>query len=156
MGYRSSGQDTFVADLARGLGWFSIAIGTAELLAPRRVSRSIGMRRAAPVFRAYGLREIASGVGILTSKDPRGWLWGRVAGDVLDLLTAAPALGNRGRRGRNAVAFLGLVAAATAADVFCASCHRGQARPRMPVRDYSGRSGFPHPPEKMRGLALTE
>lgn len=41
------------------------------------------------LIRAYGVREIAKGVGILTSPNPTPWLWGRVAGDALDLATLA-------------------------------------------------------------------
>jgi uncharacterized membrane protein len=43
------------------------------------------------VLRAAGLRELASGVGILTSEQPAGLLWGRVAGDVMDLMLLAGA-----------------------------------------------------------------
>ena len=37
----------------------------------------------------YGLREIATGVGLLRAKNRTPWLWGRVAGDALDLATLA-------------------------------------------------------------------
>jgi uncharacterized membrane protein len=80
--------------LARGLGWFSLALGVAQVAAPRRVARLIGIEddgKHAAAMLAVGLREIATGVGILTRARPAGWLRARVAGDALDvaLLLAA-------------------------------------------------------------------
>ena len=52
--------------LARGLGWFSIGLGLAELLAPAQGRRFLGMEEHTGLIRAYGAREIATGIGILT------------------------------------------------------------------------------------------
>src|SRR5690349_10727258 len=82
---------------ARALGWFSIALGLAELAMPRRLARIAGAPNAPTLTRAFGLREIGTGIGILTSKDPSPWLWGRVAGDALDVATVAPGLVTSGR-----------------------------------------------------------
>jgi uncharacterized membrane protein len=74
--------------LARGLGWFSIGLGLAQLVAPRRLARLIGVPddgETRAVLRAVGLREIVTGVGILTQRRPAGWLWARAGGDVMDL-----------------------------------------------------------------------
>jgi len=76
--------------LARGLGWFSIGLGAAEVLTPRAVGRVTGVRSTG-LLSLYGLREIACGVGILSSARPAGWMWARVAGDVLDLATLGTA-----------------------------------------------------------------
>lgn len=78
--------------LAQGLGWFSIGLGLAELLAPHKLGRMIGIGKQAPLLRTLGLREIASGVGILTREEPRPWLWSRVGGDVMDLALLGAAL----------------------------------------------------------------
>jgi hypothetical protein len=43
-----------------------------------------------------GAREIATGVGILASGRPTGWLWTRVLGDVIDLAVLGRSL--RGSR----------------------------------------------------------
>src|SRR6266542_4569496 len=52
--------------IARGLGWFSIGLGLAEIAAPRSLARLIGVEdddtNRNTLF-AFGLREIASGVG---------------------------------------------------------------------------------------------
>jgi hypothetical protein len=78
--------------LAKGLGWFSIALGAAEVLAPRALTRWLGMPGSETVLQAFGMREIGTGVGILTSNNPTGWIWGRIGGDVLDLTALAPGL----------------------------------------------------------------
>lgn len=107
--------------LARKLGWFSIALGMAELVAPRAVEQLSGVR-SANLLRAYGLREIAAGVGILSSKRPAGWLWARVAGDGLDLATlAVPLCSSSPRRRKQAMGAALAVAGVTLADVMCAS-----------------------------------
>ena len=106
-------------ELARGLGWFSIALGTMELLAPRAITRFLGMRGHEGLVRAYGLREIGVGIGVLQAKDPGPWVWGRVGGDALDLLTVAPGLA--GRRPGRALFALATLAAVTAVDVLCAA-----------------------------------
>src|SRR3954464_9149267 len=72
--------------LATFLGVFSIGLGLWELLSPRGVADATGVRYPG-ILRAYGLREIGAGVGILANHRPAGWLWARVAGDVLDLAT---------------------------------------------------------------------
>lgn len=71
--------------LAKLLGWFSIGLGIAQLLAPRGVSRAIGVGERPRTMRAVGAREIASGIGILARPRQASWLWARVAGDAMDL-----------------------------------------------------------------------
>src|SRR3982750_2637825 len=62
---RANGQQRGgAAKLARGLGWFSIGLGLAELLAPRGVARVAGVRGNTTLIRLFGLREIASGIAI--------------------------------------------------------------------------------------------
>lgn len=106
--------------LARGLGWFSLALGALEVLAPERLDRTLGTRHHEPVIRAFGLREIVAGAGILLSRDPTPWVWARVAGDALDLASLSPALSrNNPQRGWAASAFAN-VALITALDIVCA------------------------------------
>jgi uncharacterized membrane protein len=106
--------------LARGLGWFSIGLGLAEVIAPRGLARLIGVRgNHDGLFRALGAREIASGVGILTRRRPAGFLWSRVGGDAVDLgLLGAAFTTPKANRGRLAAA-TAAVAGVTALDVIC-------------------------------------
>jgi hypothetical protein len=141
--------------VARGLGWFSVALGIAELLAPRAISRAAGMDASAGLVRLYGLRELACGVGILTSRNPAPFLWARVGGDVLDLSTlAARSNTGSGRDRRRAMRAAVNVAGVTALDVYAAQ--RCSAARAPSSRDYSDRTGFAQAPAQMRGAALPE
>src|SRR5829696_2844870 len=72
--------------LARGLGWFSVGLGLAELLAPRAIATISGVSNThTGLIRLYGLRELASGIAIFAQKKPAEAMWSRVAGDALDL-----------------------------------------------------------------------
>ncbi len=150
MAQRSIPAKSAPARLAQGLGWFSIALGAAELMAPRTISRTLGMEDKTRLIQAYGLREIANGIALLSSARRTPWLWGRVAGDALDLATLATA-----RRNRNARLAMGGVAAVAALDLYAASREAEKPEPK-PVRDYSDRRGFPDTPENMRGVARRE
>lgn len=106
--------------VACGLGWFSIALGVIELVAPRTISRSIGLRSDGLV-QSYGLREIGHGVSILASKNRSPWLWTRVAGDALDIATLSLGLTHGNPKRANAGKALAAVAAITAVDVLTAT-----------------------------------
>ncbi|HET9018706.1 MAG TPA: cyclase dehydrase [Acetobacteraceae bacterium] len=139
--------------VAQDLGWFSIGLGLAELMAPRSVAGMVGMRRTAPLISLYGLREIATGVGILASPDPTPFVWGRVAGDALDAATLTAGLVGRRGRGRAMLALLA-VAGVAALDVLCAQTLSSREARRPGRRfDYEDRSGWPRAPETMRGAA---
>jgi uncharacterized membrane protein len=107
--------------LAKGLGWFSIGLGLTELLAPRAIASISGVsKRRTGLIRLYGLREIASGIGIFAQKNPAPAIWSRVAGDVLDLTSLGVACTSPdAKRGRITVATANVLAV-TALDVICA------------------------------------
>src|SRR3954462_7573100 len=73
-------------EVARGLGWASIAIGASEILAPRQLEQAMGIGNGqnTGILRALGVREIMHGVDILSHDDPTPGVWARVAGDALD------------------------------------------------------------------------
>ena len=105
--------------LARFLGWFSMALGAAQVTAPRTMCRLIGAGEtgAAPtLMRLMGARELAQGTGILTRPRPTTWLWSRVAGDAVDL-TLLGLIAVRNGRARTAFA-LANVLAVTVPDVY--------------------------------------
>ena len=150
---RHPGEAAGPQTVARGLGWFSIALGLCEIAAPRTIGRELGLEGQEPLLRAYGFREIANGAAILAARDPAPWMWGRVAGDALDLATLACAYRDEHPKARSIGAALAAVAGVTALDVWCAralakdSAAGGKER----VRDYRSRSGFPKSPSQMRG-----
>jgi hypothetical protein len=106
------------------------------------------------LIRAYGAREVVTGVGILTQDDPTPWLWARIGGDALDLATLAMGLGRDNPHRANVGLAVAAVAGVMALDLACARA-LGQERERAPspIRDYSGRRGMPRPPAAMRGVA---
>lgn len=106
--------------LTKFLGWFSISLGLARTFAPRAVSRMAGISDSKSMGRLHGLRELASGVGILTQPKPTGWVWGRVGGDALDLAALAQALGSDGGERGKTIGAMAAVAGVTALDVMCA------------------------------------
>lgn len=95
--------------LARTLGWFSLALGATELLAPRTLARSLGSDRAA-VLPLLGAREIASGLGILSGRATGGWLWSRVAGDLVDFAVIGTTARRVGRSKGAVAALVGVTA----------------------------------------------
>jgi hypothetical protein len=61
--------------LARTLGWFSLGLGLADVMAPRALAKLIGVSgEHNMLLRLFGLREMASGVGILTQHRPTPWM----------------------------------------------------------------------------------
>src|SRR3978361_196872 len=121
-GRSQSGNDV----LAKNLGYFSIALGLAELFAPRAVCKVAGIEGLESLIQGYGAREIATGVAILTSHNPEPWIWGRVAGDLADLATVATGLQQDNDKRENSMLALTALAAVTLVDVVCAGGFTGQ------------------------------
>jgi uncharacterized membrane protein len=109
--------------IANGLGWFSIGLGLAEIVAPRKVANLIGVSdegRTRKVLRMYGMRVVAAGLGILSQDNPSGWLWARVGGDLLDLSSLGKAMASSGTERSRAGVTTAAVAGITALDIYCA------------------------------------
>jgi uncharacterized membrane protein len=106
--------------LTRGLGWFSIGIGLAGVIAPRAFARFLGTRNHGVLFRIVGMREIASGVGILIQHRPAGWLWARVGGDIMDLVALGKVLKSKRAKPVNIAIATAAVTGVTALDLRCA------------------------------------
>jgi len=119
--------------LAKGLGWFSVALGAVEMLAPKRIADAHGAPKGDKLVAGFGAREIAAGIGILTApKNPAG-LWARAVGDVLDIAAAGTAIAKAApseegcAKQRIAIATLLFCAGALALDLYAA---RAVARER--------------------------
>jgi hypothetical protein len=106
--------------VAHALGWFSIGLGLTEVVAGRALGRTLGMERQTGLLRAFGLREIAAGVGILARPRPTAWMWARVAGDALDLAALGSAYTDDNPERENLGLAIGAVAGITALDLWCA------------------------------------
>ncbi len=132
---RGSWQDRArSAAVPQTLGWLSVALGLGGLLMPRTVGRLSGLSGREALLVAVGVRELASGVGLLTQRDKVPWLWARVAGDALDL--AILGLASRGRGSAAArAATSAVVAAITAADVAAAVVNQRPSVQASPLRD---------------------
>jgi uncharacterized membrane protein len=99
-------RDTGGEGLAHALGLFSVGLGLTQILAPRRVARAIGLEddeHNRKTMLAFGFRETASGIGLLTQPHSPAFAWGRVAGDAMGLAVLGRALVS-GRNDHNRVA----------------------------------------------------
>jgi len=107
--------------LSRALGFFSIGLGLAELVAARSLASSIGARKTRPLIRGFGAREIGTGLAILGSPASPAGLWARVAGDALDLAALIGiAADPYNRRRGNALLAFAAVAGVTMIDIAAA------------------------------------
>ena len=113
-------ENTNEEAVAKQLGWFSLALGALEVAQPAAVARSLGLPVSAGVIAAFGIREIASGFGILARRRPTEWVWARVAGDVMDLAVLGAGFGSRSGRRGPLTAATAAVAGITAIDMLCA------------------------------------
>lgn len=102
---------------AKLLGLFSYGLGISQILKPGAVNRFMGVSDHNPnhaLQRILGAREIMSGTGILFGNNTSGWMWSRVAGDVMDITilsgTAVAGLGIRKRLIPTIVALTALAA----------------------------------------------
>ena len=136
----------------RMLGWVSIGLGVTELFAPRLVTRWLGAEGKEGLVRAYGARELASGVMCLSVNNDYG-AWSRVGGDMLDLATLAGAYRKDYPRKANVGIAMALVAGIAIADAVTAQSIRSLHKRNGPVEDFSDRSGFPKGIGYSRGKA---
>jgi hypothetical protein len=125
----TSGSEEIAMDykkLGLGLGALSIGLGLAEVFAPGRLARWLGVegKTAKTVVGLFGARELLAGAMLLRGPAVSTNAWNRVVGDAMDLGALGLALSRSNRKGAVAGA-LGFVAGAAAVDVLAA---RGLAR----------------------------
>jgi hypothetical protein len=104
--------------LGLGLGFFSIALGLAEVAAPGRLARWLGVngKTAKTVIGLFGARELLAGAMLLRGPAVSTNAWNRVVGDAMDIGALGLAFSRSSRKGAVAGA-LGFVAGATLIDV---------------------------------------
>jgi hypothetical protein len=107
--------------LGLGLGFFSIALGLAEVAAPGRLTRFLGVegKTAKRVIGLFGARELLAGATLLRGPAVSTNAWNRVAGDMIDLGALGVAFSRSNRKGAVTGA-LGFVAGATLIDIIAA------------------------------------
>jgi uncharacterized membrane protein len=138
-----SNRGTGGEKLADFLGLFSLGLGLAELLAPQAIARLIGVKHPGSLHRTtlrlMGLREITSGVAILSNPQPTKSVWSRVVGDAIDLGFLGVTLANpENDRGRTLFAIAN-VSAVSALDVMCA--RQLASQPETPAHE-AAQQGF--------------
>ena len=102
---------------ARSLAFVSLALGAGALLMPNRLARLAGLEQHRGLLPLVGLRELASGLGLLILKNPTPGLWSRVVGDGMDLaVLASNALNPRNPRQLSAAVATAVVAVIGAID----------------------------------------
>lgn len=123
--------------LDRSLGWFSVGLGMAELLAPKAVGRMIGVGDHSTVLRMCGVREIVSGVGLLSGRAPASFAMSRVVGDVMDLALLGAALRSPDANPTRVAAAATAVAGVAALDVYASKAELqsllAEAQQEVPV-----------------------
>lgn len=140
--------------LARGLGWFSIVLGVVELLAPRATVQATGAAAGRRMVRVRGLRQIVTGVGLVSARKPQGWLWARLGGDAVDAASLAFGLRGHPSRRQHAAVSLAAVLGLAALDAWAARATRRNSRAQDAfVSDYAQRVGLAASPDEMRGKA---
>ena len=110
--------------LARALGWFSLGLGFAQIAAPSKMARLVGVEdddETVAIIRVVGVREIASGLGILTQPKPTPWMWSRVGGDAMDLALLGRALSSPRADHNRVAAATAVVAGIAAVDTLCST-----------------------------------
>jgi hypothetical protein len=83
-----------------------------------KIARFLGTKDGEGLVRGYGLREIASGVGIFAKRKPTSAVWSRIVGEAIDLASLGSAL-NDSSRPRNVGIAIAMVAGVTALDLLC-------------------------------------
>jgi uncharacterized membrane protein len=123
---------------AMSLGYLGVGLGLGALIAPRALARLLGVRdgaRSGWILRGLGARELVVTAGLMGGRRAKGWLWARVAGDVMSLALLGAAFKGSARRGRVAGA-LAVMAGVTALDAYAAVAVTDEERVRVvrPVR----------------------
>jgi hypothetical protein len=143
-----------VADqLGKALGWFSFGLGIAELVAPRQITRALGMEGKEALVRAYGAREIGAGI-LCLSVDRQAGLWSRVAGDGVDVATLLTGMRSDNPKRDNVMLALAVVLGVTVLDAVAAQATTSRhSRNGAEPKRYNDRSGYPKGIQHSRGAA---
>lgn len=138
--------------MAKFLGWFSIGLGAVELLAPRTVTRHLGMTGSEGLVRAFGAREIGTGV-LSLSIDKEAGMVARLIGDGMDAAALMAAHHPFNPRQSEVSRSLLLVAGIAVLDAIALQSLRNRHRRKGEPRSYRDRSGFPQGVQAARQIS---
>lgn len=138
--------------LAKAIGWFSIGLGAVQLFSPRTVTRHLGVNGSEAVVRAFGAREIGSGI-LTLSIDKEAGLFARLVGDAMDAVALVKAHHPFNPRHRAVSRSLVAVAGIALIDAIALQSVRTRHSRKGTPRDYRDRSGFPKGIEGARRVA---
>ncbi|HEY0517380.1 MAG TPA: hypothetical protein VGD00_09685 [Solirubrobacteraceae bacterium] len=134
-----------VAALTRGLGYFSLALGTTQLAAPGLVDKLIGVTddgTSRRWQRIVGLQELSAAAGILPRERPIEWLWARTSGDVVHLAMLARAYRNRRDSAPRLAIAMASVVGCFAADAFASTRMTSDPKLRQEVPRVKGKASI--------------
>ena len=97
--------------LGKGLGVFSLLVGAAQLFGAKRIARTLDAEGHEGLIKGFGARELLAGASLMAAPAASTNMWGRVAGDAMDLgaLGLAARRSPRNRAIWGAIAFVGAV-----------------------------------------------
>lgn len=132
------------ARIAEGLGWFSLGLGAAQLLAPGALNRLAGIRDDAGARlaqRFVGVREVGAFAAIMAGRPrPVLPLWSRVGGDLMDLALLAHAWENKRESAPRLALTIASIAGVTGLDTYAAIRHTEAERRREPEAEDEGKA----------------
>ena len=105
--------------LSLGLGVFSLALGATEILAAKRITKTLDAQGHEGLVKGFGGREIAAGLTILAAPAHAPRIWNRFAGDIMDIVATSAAAKNSPRN-KAAWGALAFVVGAAALDAWVA------------------------------------
>jgi len=92
--------------LGKGLGVFSLLVGAAQLFGAKRIARTLDAEGHERLIKGFGARQLLAGASLMAAPAASTNMWGRVAGDAMDL----GALGLAARRSPRNRAIWGAIA----------------------------------------------
>jgi hypothetical protein len=142
---------------ARLMGWASFGLAAAFIAAPRRITRTFGLEGKENLIRAFGVQEVAAGMGALSTEVKPAML-GRAGGDLIHIATLATGLrsDDRDQRRNTAFGLAALVGFLAVDSLIAARLEQERSRSRGEIADYSDRSGFPQGIARARAAAARE
>lgn len=133
--------------IADGLGWFSLGLGAAQLLAPGALNRLAGIHddaAARVAQRLVGVREVGAFAAIMADRPrPALPLWSRVGGDLIDLALLARAWERKRESAPRLALTIANIAAVTGLDAYAAIRHTKAERRREPKVEGKAAGGGP-------------